>query len=581
MNMIQCSYNNLISSYKKLPTSKGEKVHNFAFKQQEFVSIPTFAYKANFAPNISFKGVDKVDESLYSDTEKFAEYFEQKLKTQMCVKSEEDIQNIIDNVIKATDSDEKTVCDVISRLTQFSDYSHLKDLEQCLNDLQIKYIDFSSEVLSLNNLFGYLDKKEQFFVGLLSLCYDTVSFLDNNYLDYCEGLDDKSDLFFLEKHHLDKTVIIDGWNKKGVSQTMFGSDCDLQTATINTIKEMKNTGKSLDEVLNGDILQRCKDIFGEEYSSKIRIIKSNKKPQENAKEIAEHLKPKMPNKEQIVKFVRVVSENIDVFFEEMTKEQKEQVVCKYLDETFEAYSVDRMNIALKDIHNQIKEKVDYFGKSMEDVRYLIPNKNKSFSLVSYQYAKVNNIPLKQFSFEDFSPFVRSLDNPPVEKGKVYVILDDVAGTGESMANNSKYKNYLSLIFNDKKTNLIYAPIYMSDIAQQRFDFKFNEYKRTKVDSYVFNKKFDCQKYGLNSFKEKMRPDVVNIVGGEGYRSVATSVMFPFCITDTNTKLSSLFSTFFVRNPNGKSIIQGINSNWKYKNCFVEMSKEIGTYSENK
>ena len=74
---------------------------------------------------------------------------------------------------------------------------------------------------------------------------------------------------------------------------------------------------------------------------------------------------------------------------------------------------------------------------------------------------------------------------------------------------------------------------------------------------------------------------MNIVGGEGYRSVATSVMFPFCITDTNSRLSSLFSTFFVRFPNKKSLMQGINSNWKYKDSFVPMAKDIGTYNEDK
>lgn len=581
MNTIQSSFKNSIYSYNKLHSNISVESPNFAQIQQSFVSVPSFAYKANFAPNISFKGVDKVDENLYSDTDKFAEYFEQKLKTKMCVKSEGDVQNIIDNVVKATDTDEKTVCSVISRLTQFSDYSHLEDLENNLRNLGFKFVYNDCNKLTLNAPFRYLSNKEQFLGSFLSLGVDTVFFIDNDYLNYCESLDDESEKFFLEKHNLDEAVIIDGWNRKGISQTLFGSDCDLETATINAINEMKSTGKNLDEVLNDDILQRCKDIFGEEYASKIRVVKSKKQPQKNAKEIAQHLQPKMPNKKQIAKFVDVISDNIELVAEDMSKAEKEQVVCRYLDETFEPYSVERMNVALKDIHNQIKEKVDSLGKDMDDVVYIVPNFSKSFSLISYQYAKVNNIPLNKFDYENFEPFVTSLDKKPVEKDKVYVILDDVAGTGESLASNLKYKNFTSLIFNDKNTNLIFAPLYMTDLAQYRFDFKAEDYDRKNVDFYVTNKKFDSQKYMIDFLKDKMRANVVNIVGGEGYRSVATSVMFPFCITDTNSRLSSLFSTFFVRFPNRKNIMQGINSNWKYKDSFVPMAKDIGTFNEDK
>ena len=269
MNKIRNLSNSSIYSYNNLQAKKGVKQNDFAQIQQSFVSVPSFVYKANFAPNISFKGVDKVDENLYADTDKFAEYFEQKLKTKMCVKSEEDVQNIIDNVVKATDSDEKTVCSVISRLTQFSDYSHLGDLENNLRSEGFKYVYNDCKKLTLNAPFRYLSNKEQFLGDILSIGDDTVSFIDNDYLDYCESLDQESNEFFLEKHHLDEAVIIDGWNRKGISQTLFGSDCDLETATINVINEMKSTGKNLDEVLNGDILQRCKDIFGEEYASKI------------------------------------------------------------------------------------------------------------------------------------------------------------------------------------------------------------------------------------------------------------------------------------------------------------------------
>ena len=580
MNTIQNSFKNSIYSYNNLQTKKGVKQNDFAQIQQSFVSVPSFAYKANFAPNISFKGVDKVDENLYSDTDKFAEYFEQKLKTKMCVKSEEDVQNIIDNVVKATDSDEKTVCSVISRLTQFSDYSHLRDLECGLDNLKFSKLYSPLDMFSLNSVFHYLELKGQFGGSSCFAPGHLFTIIDNKFLDYCETLDKNSGCFKVFKSYLNKSAIIDGWEKKGVSQTMFGAECDLQTATINVIKEMKSTGENLDTVLNGDIRKRCKELFGNECASQMKTIRSSNKPLLNAKDIAEHLNPYMPNKEKIAKFVRVVADNVKVSDEKMSKQEKEMAICKYLDETFEPYSVERINIALKDIHKQIEEKVVSLGKTMDDVIYVVPKIDKSFSLISYQYAKVNDIPLSQFLQDDFSPIFRKADAPPVKKDKVYVVLDDFAGSGDSLVTKMNYRGFKNLIYSDKNTNLILAPIFMTDVAKENFDFYINElFNRQNIDFYVTNNKFDSKKYMTDFLEDKDRKDVLNLVGGNGYSSLATSVAFPFSVTDTNSNLSSLFSTFFVRDYISKHLLKGTEADWRYAKKLNEMIWEMCTNNE--
>ena len=587
MNLILSSYNNQINSFNSyLHTKKSVKQIASAQNQKIYATVPSFAYKSFYCPNISFKGqvedVNQVDESIYSDTEKFAEYFESKLQKQMGVKTEEDIQKVIDKTMELTGVDEKTVCEVVSRLTQFSDYSHLEDLENAIYNANFNYVK-RLDNFNVNIPLFYLAEKKEQFMNYSDLDQELEPFIvvDNFFLDYCESLDKESNEFFYAKSCMEDSVAVDGWNKKGVSHTIFGHNQDLLVSTLATVLEMKDTGKSLDEVLNGSFIDRCKDIFGDDENCLPKIVKNEKLVEPSAKSIAEHIKPKMPTKEQIVKFVDVIEQNMNLVFldDELSIDDKKSLICKCLDKDFEAYSTERLNVAMKNMYKKVEEKVKSLGKTMDDVVYLIPKLEKSFSLISYHYAIANDIPHSQFLEEDFSTSWYKPSKKPIENGKVYVILDDLAGSGESLASKKGYRNFVNLIFKDKNTNLILAPVYMSDNAKKHFDLRFDENERTDVDSYVCDIN-PSKSFIHNFFKDRHQSiDANSFLGGCGYGEVATFVMFPFCISDTNARLASLFSTYFLRYPNQRPISLKTDIALHYKNSYDDITKTLGSYNE--
>ena len=69
-------------------------------QELSYMGVPVETLKA-----YSFGKVVSKRDDIYSDTSKFAEYFESKLRKQMQVKTKEDIQNIIDNTVKETNAD--------------------------------------------------------------------------------------------------------------------------------------------------------------------------------------------------------------------------------------------------------------------------------------------------------------------------------------------------------------------------------------------------------------------------------------------------------------------------------------------
>lgn len=587
MNLSLNFYNNQINSFNSyLHTKKSVKSLPTIQNIQTYATMPSFAYKSLYCSNISFKGqvedVNKVDETLYADTEKFAEYFESKLQKQMGVKTEDDIQKVIDKTMELTGVDEKTVCEVVSRLTQFSDYSHLEDLENAIYNANFNYVK-RLDNFNVNIPLFYLAEKKEQFMNYSDLDQELEPFIvvDNFFLDYCESLDKESNEFFYAKSCMEDSVAVDGWNKKGVSHTIFGHNQDLLVSTLAVVLEMKDTGKSLDEVLNGPILDRCKEIFGDDENCVPKIIKNEKLVEPTAKSIAEYIKPKMPTKEQIVKFVDVIEQNMILLSldDELSIDDKKSLICKCLDKDFEAYSTERLNIAMKNMYKKVEEKVKSLGKTMDDVVYLIPKLEKSFSLISYHYAMANDIPSDKFIEDDFSTSSYKPTKKPLEKGKAYVILDDLAGTGESLAGLATYRNFVNLVFDDKNTNLIFAPVYMTDMAKNRFESKQKEYNRENVDSYVCN--VHAKDSFINDFfKERHQAtDVYQFFGGIGYRGIATFVMFPFCISDTNAKLASLFSTFFLRYPDQKAISEKVTSGWRYVDSYHDITKTIGSYNE--
>ena len=113
------------------------------------------------------------------------------------------------------------------------------------------------------------------------------------------------------------------------------------------------------------------------------------------------------------------------------------------------YSSDSFAEILKLKHDAIEQQALQLGKTMDDVVYIYPRKEKSFDLVCLQYAKINGIDSSKIVFYNGN------DKMPELNGKVLVLLDDVVGSGKTMVSEIfKYEFHLK----NQASNIFFAPI---------------------------------------------------------------------------------------------------------------------------
>ena len=142
-----------------------------------------------------------------------------------------------------------------------------------------------------------------------------------------------------------------------------------------------------------------------------------------------------------------------------------------------------------------------------------------------------------------------------------------------------YYDFLDSIDCDKNTNVILAPLHSSGAAKKFLTGVIDDRDRTGIDFLLTNQVKDIDYNLKDHFTKQEIKDMDKILGGNGFNEVATSVVFPFCVTDSDTRLSALFSTFFVRYPNDYQISSKITEGWEYKTPFFKMTRDIGSYNE--
>ena len=77
----------------------------------------------------------------YQDIKQFSAYFEKKIKTTLQDPTEEDIKALVSEVSKQTGAKKQEVLEVVSRLTQFSNYSQLEAFNTALRRHNIMGLD--------------------------------------------------------------------------------------------------------------------------------------------------------------------------------------------------------------------------------------------------------------------------------------------------------------------------------------------------------------------------------------------------------------------------------------------------------
>ena len=517
---------------------------------------------------LPFKGKIEEKSDLYSDTSKFAQYLSERIDKDLEVPNIEDIRKAIANVRSATGCDENTARQTIAQLSQFASAKSLGAINKKLEKDSIYAIRTPETTLTLQGLLEYAGSKEQ----IKTYGYKkSATFLDDKLLDYYAELkknnpelfDKKAEELKSEQNQFyilsDYNAIIDG---ERLEYSMFAQSDSLENLAIKVINHKKETGETLNQISNKRIKERAKSIFGEDLN--IKVIR-NIPPSVDDESLLSLQMPPKPTKENIEYLINIIVKEVEKCDKFKNKYQNPEqiariVVSKYFDEILRCYSPKSINTALKKMHESIVKEVEQSGKTEDDLLYIIPDIGiiKSFDMTTYQYMVSNHIPPEKI-VKIRSNSGKVADNMGFGN-KVNVILDDFAGTGESIV-NSKF-NYRNFTRSYPDSDIIFAPLVLSREAERKINTAISNEIRMGKDKIISDSSFNFNHFAVHKMDDDECYIFDYIGGNRGYNGTNACCVFPFSAPDNNSNLAHILTSLFLFNPYSTKT-SSANTEWKY------------------
>ncbi len=487
-----------------------------------------------------------INDPMYEDIPKISEYLHTKMEAQMGVVKPEEISAWADNLSKKYGIPKQEVLDIMSRLTQFGSYSQLEKLGQKLSSLGVDGFYLESGISSNSALNYIAEKKHQF--ALSGTEGKKAFILDDAGLKYIENLDGIKKQEFIRKVDNGEVVLInlDGTGleigNNCYSYTALDGGQSLEAMTEAVIIQMRE-GKSLDAVINGNSVERINIALGSDIAKKIETVQINGSKGNNVSTIANQIKPNIPSTAQIRATIEGYVESLNLPEDEIKKAKI--LLAKYVDHMLKMCSNDSFVEVLKNKHLQIEQYVKSLGKSMDDVIYVYPTKGKSFELIDYMYAKVNDI--------DSSKIVFDNGTTKFPEGKVVVLLDDVVGSGATMLHQEF--NYSAFIQNNPNSTMIFSPITCSQEGHNNIISSITSKNRPK-DKLLYD---DTMMASFPNFTKQLSSEdaqyLVKIVfGGQlGFGNNALCTSFQYMVPDNCTSFSGYLLNFNLNNSSANKL----------------------------
>ena len=477
----------------------------------------------------------------FSDLGQIANRLSAKIEDMLDITSEKDIIRMVDKLHLETGMEKEKIYNIVSRLTQFSSYSQLPALSRALKPLKSYGVgDILSEQAGLNDAIKYLshNKKQIRFeedsrVGTL--------FIDDKTLEQYRKCKENNKSFFSAiqngvKDRRLQLAVIDGFNANAggedVSQTFLGAPLSLEESTRKVIRDMQNKNLSLNEIMNGDIIRKTKEVFGED--APINILKNDRAYKADSKNIAQRIRPLYPSEKQIEETLDIAI-NKELGGKGASKKEIEiakELLFKYLDTMIDVYSAQSLNKALKQQYKNIETYLKNQGKTMDDVVYLIPTKDKSFSLIAYCYAKANNVDSSKFlHYNGESAPLKDIDN------KIAVILDDFAGSGNSLIDDEfRYRLYVKNNYFEGDKQVIFAPVSIQEKGLNYIKSAVRIAGKKAHTIYINRRNPKAFRESLTAPEKTLLP---YITGRDFTGDYYACSAFPYMIPDNNTPLGGL------------------------------------------
>ena len=528
-----------------LKTGLYQPKQNTAINKQQQIPVRPNKTAGNFCyPAVYFLGhIDKTQRPPFKDsTLKRFDTVYQQYQDKLNEISKEDINSTIDKIANTTEYNKKDITEAMQLVTQFGNMQSVNIIGKTLENHEAGRIPNNGSVFkffvkdkSFNEAFSdnfglnagmhyLLNQKELYEIEP----YNFGIFLDDNKLQDIEKLKEKSPeaLNDLKTWKNARFFVLSGY-ENGIS--FIDRSKSLESATLDLLNKAKEYNIPLSQAVDKDVLDRC-----DKLGIKPIIIKNENTP--SVDNIYKQLRPEQISEQEL-------NAVIDASVMKKIDNPKKQIDAKdglvtYLENSLENYTPERMSKELKEIHSKIIETTKNLGKTPEDIIYIIPNDQKSYDLVDYQYQEINNIPKDKFVTLK-SPFSFDKLNP---ENKVLVLLDDCSLSGSSFLEEPNFEYTMTSIrAKQNNNNIIFAALYASDFAEEKIDRAIHKRKRQNHDIIIKNNNDE------NNWHDNMEKPLMKLtkeaLGNSGWEASRYCLIFPYMAPDNNSEFAANIALF--------------------------------------
>lgn len=528
-----------------LKTGLYQPKQNTAINKQQQIPVRPNKTAGNFCyPAVYFLGhIDKTQRPPFKDsTLKRFDTVYQQYQDKLNEISKEDINSTIDKIANTTEYNKKDITEAMQLVTQFGNIQSVNIIGKTLENHEAGRIPNNGSVFkffvkdkSFNEAFSdnfglnagmhyLLNQKELYEIEP----YNFGIFLDDNKLQDIEKLKEKSPeaLNDLKTWKNARFFVLSGY-ENGIS--FIDRSKSLESATLDLLNKAKEYNIPLSQAVDKDVLDRC-----DKLGIKPIIIKNENTP--SVDNIYKQLRPEQISEQEL-------NAVIDASVMKKIDNPKKQIDAKdglvtYLENSLENYTPERMSKELKEIHSKIIETTKNLGKTPEDIIYIIPNDQKSYDLVDYQYQEINNIPKDKFVTLK-NPFSIDKLNP---QNKVLVLLDDCSLSGSSFLEEPNFEYTMTSIgAKQNNNNIIFAALYISELAEEKIDRAIHKRKRQNHDIIIKNNNDE------NNWHDNMEKPLMKLtkeaLGNSGWESSRYCLIFPYMAPDNNSEFAANIALF--------------------------------------